>query len=340
MGRRASHKRKSAENIYSNAISNKEFIVHDHKLLQKILGPESEHLDYLEDNLPWPLKPQADLDAEWDVLCDEYSKLTGSRNNNDGTEIPSIADLCYYIGDWALKYVGMGNNIPTQTGTPPTCAPYWARNQVLLFADNGKVCPPQFKLDLEDEIFFLLHHANKVVDDEEDENKEDSMASSSKNIALEKVEIVVRYFFFAGKDLHKMFEFIYEEYEKRLRRGLIGVHQTTLFCDLFCNMVFSCNGDFIKNPRDHLNKIKNFVVECEKLKTRSFFWPPQSCSFYEKLPLTDSGDNTNSTKISVLGNNDNLSTNNTKNRNKLMAFTKVIGIIGLFVSMYIIFVVK
>jgi len=336
MGRRTQNKRKKNGDLlnYNSSNNIKEFILHDHKLLQKILGPDSKDLDYLEDHLPWPIKPQADLDAEWDTLCDEYSKLTGSRVNNDGAQIPSMADLCYYIGDWALKYVGTGNNIPTASGEPATCLPYWSRNQVLLYANSNKVCPPQFKQELDDEIFYLLHLAHK--DYESDDDNEDNNNSTTKNIALEKVEILVRYFFFAGRDLSSTFDFISEEYEKRLRRGLVAVQQTP-FCDLFCTMVFSCNGHFIKNPQEHLNKIKSFVVECEKLQNREFSWPPENPTFYEKLPLTDKEHNINSTNIINVSINNQDKISNKYDMRKLM---KILGFLSLFVTLYVVFVVK
>jgi hypothetical protein len=54
----------------------------------------------------------------------------------------------------------MGNTIPTKSGNTPNLPPYWAKNQVLLFADNCKVCPPEFKKEMDDEVIYLLHSTN------------------------------------------------------------------------------------------------------------------------------------------------------------------------------------
>lgn len=64
------------------------------------------------------------------------------------------------------RYAEMGNTIPTSSGKTPLLAPYWAKNQVLLFADNGRVCPLEFKQEMDDELLFLLHSAN--IDEEND----------------------------------------------------------------------------------------------------------------------------------------------------------------------------
>lgn len=46
----------------------------------------------------------------------------------------------------------------------------------------------------------------------------------------------MKHFFFAGNDLAQTFEYVCEEYEKRLRRGLVQV-QTTPFSDLLYKII-------------------------------------------------------------------------------------------------------
>jgi len=263
-------KKRSRDLTHDNI--NKEYLNHDIKQLRKILGPNSKDLDFFEEALQWPHKPQATLDAEWELLCSEYAKLTGSSKNHDGVEVPSMSDLCYYIGDWALKYADMGTNIPTSNGEPPTSHPYWARNQVLLFADNGKICPRLFKQELEDELFSLIHYANKETEEENIFN------------ALMKVEEVVRWFFFAGDEwLPMMMDYVVEEYEKRLRRGLMQ-EQPTPFCDLLYEIIRGKNVARIP-LQELLILMKDFVNQCEKIKHRDFSWAPHTSTFYNKLPV-------------------------------------------------------
>jgi len=246
---------------------------HDIKQLRRILGPGSKDLDFFEEALQWPHKPQATLDAEWDFLCSEYAKLTGSSKNYDGVEVPSMSDLCYYIGDWALKYADMGTNIPTCTGSPPNCHPYWARNQVLLHADNGKICPMIFKQELEDELFYMIHYGYKETD-------EDRIFKE-----LTKAEEVVRWLFFAGDEwIPVMMEYILEDYEKRLRRGLIQ-EQATPFSDLLYDMVKGKDVSRV-SMEEHLALIKDFVKQCEKVKHREFSWIRHKSTLYNKLPTT------------------------------------------------------
>lgn len=59
-----------------------------------------------------------------------------------------------------IRYAEMGNTMPTTSGKTPVLPPYWAKNQVLMYADNGKVCPPEFKKEMDDELFYLLHSTN------------------------------------------------------------------------------------------------------------------------------------------------------------------------------------
>jgi len=271
-------KKKRSRDLANDTI--KEYLNYDIKQLRKILGPDSKDLDFFEEALQWPHKPQATLDAEWDFLCSEYAKLTGSGKNHDGVEVPSMSDLCHYIGDWALKYADMGTNIPTSTGTPPTSPPYWARNQILLFADNGKICTRQFKQELEDELFYLIHYANKETDEE-------SMFK-----ALMKVEEVARWLFFAGDELLPMMDYIMEEHEKRLRRGLIQEQQTP-FCDLLFESIQGKNASRISIQK-HLEQMKDFVSQCEKIKQRDFSWALQTSTLYNKLPIVSPPAQTNS----------------------------------------------
>ncbi len=44
------------------------------------------------------------------------------------------------------------------------------------------------------------------------------------------------FFFAAGSDLAQIFDYVCEEYERRLRRGLLR-EQNTPFCDLLYSMV-------------------------------------------------------------------------------------------------------
>jgi hypothetical protein len=37
-----------------------------------------------------------------------------------------------------IRYAEMGNTMPTTSGKTPVLPPYWAKNQVLLYADNGR----------------------------------------------------------------------------------------------------------------------------------------------------------------------------------------------------------
>jgi len=260
MGRRRRHKREEFDSLLNN-----EVVKHDLERLRKILGP-CKDIEELEEVLTWPQKAQAEQDAEWLALCNEYSKLTGGMQHMDGVEVPSMSDLCYYIGDWAIKYAEMGNTIPTMSGKTPLLPPYWAKNQVLLFADNGRVCPHEFKCEMDDELLFLLHSAN--IDEQND------------TIVMRKMEVVMKVFFFAEKDLAQIFEYVCEEYEKRLRRGLLQ-GQSTPFCDLLYKIV-EAEKDFSLSRQIEL--VKSFVVECEELKGRHFAWGLTNASFDVRLP--------------------------------------------------------
>lgn len=260
MGRRRRHRREEFDSLLNN-----EVVKHDLERLRKILGP-CKDIEELEEALTWPQKAQAEQDAEWLALCNEYTKLTGGTTHMDGMEVPSMYDLCYYIGDWAIKYAEMGNTIPTMSGKTPLLPPYWAKNQVILFADNGRVCPREFKHEMDDELLFLLHSAN--IDDSNDP------------AVMKKMEVVMKVFFFAGKDLAQIFEYVCEEYEKRLRRGLLQ-GQSTPFCDLLFSIV-ELEKDLTLSRQIEL--VKSFVVECEAMKGRHFSWGLTNATFDLRLP--------------------------------------------------------
>jgi len=244
-------------------------VKHDLERLRKILGP-CKDIEELEEVLTWPQKAQAEQDTEWLALCNEYTKLTGGTQHMDGVEVPSMYDVCYYIGDWALKYAEMGNTIPTSSGKTPLLPPYWAKNQVLLFADNGRVCPNEFKQEMDDELLFLLHSAN--IDEQND------------TVVMRKLEVVMKIFFFAGKDLAQIFEYVCEEYEKRLRRGLLQ-GQSTPFCDLLYKIVQPEKGIPL-TLNQQIEMVKSFVSECEALKGRHFEWSLSNSTFDVRLPST------------------------------------------------------
>lgn len=267
MGRRRPNRVHQREQY--DSLLNNEVVKHDLERLRKILGP-CKDLEELEEVLTWPQKAQAELDAEWLLLCNEYTKLTGLNQPMDGIEVPSMSDLCYFIGDWAVKYVEMGNTIPTTSGKTPVLPPYWAKNQVYLFADNGHVCPQEFKQELDDEVFCLLHSTNiEGVDDTD---------------VIKKLEAVMKYFFFAGKDLAQTFEYVCEEYEKRLRRGLIQV-QTTPFSDLLYKITEIEKKDKKETTQSQqIELVKAFVLECELLKGRHFTWGLKNATFDLRLP--------------------------------------------------------
>jgi len=249
-----------------DSLVNNEYVKHDLERLRKILGP-CKDIEELEEVLTWPQKAQAELDAEWSLLCNEYTKLTGETQPMDGTEVPSMSDLCYYIGDWAIKYAEMGNTMPTTSGKTPVLPPYWAKNQVLLYADNGRLCPPEFKKEMDDEVFYLLHTTNVEGQDDND---------------IKKLETVMKYFFFAGKDLARTFECVCEEYEKRLRRGLMQVKPTP-FSDLLYKMT-NLNKDTQLSQMEKIELVKSFVVECEELRGRQFDWGLKNATFDLRLP--------------------------------------------------------
>lgn len=244
---------------------NNEVVKHDLERLRKILGP-CKDIEELEEVLTWPQKAQAEQDAEWLTLCNEYTKTTGVTQCNDGVEVPSVSDLCYYIGDWAIKYAEMGNTMPTTSGKPSLAPPYWAKNQIMLHADNGRVCPLEFKQEMDDELMYLLHSAN--IDDQND------------TIVMKKMEVVMKTFFFAGKDLAQIFEYVCEEYEKRLRRGLLQ-GQNTPFCDLLYKMVETSKQ---LTMSQQIEQVKQFVSECEELKGRHFQWGLKNATLELRLP--------------------------------------------------------
>jgi len=281
MGRKRLHRHQRGE---CNSLLTNEF-KHDLERLRKILGP-CKDIDELEEVLTWPQKAQAEKDAEWLLLCNEYAKLTGSTQPMDGIEIPSMADLCYYIGDWALKYAEMGTTIPTASGKTPSLPPYWSKNQVLLYADNGRVCPSEFKQEMDDEVFYLLHSINidSSINGGNSGSSEGSDESDQEILypeIIRKLEAVMKYFFFAGDDLAQTFEYVCEEYEKRLRRGLLQV-QTTPFSDLLYKITDSGLKQVTQSQQIEL--VKSFVVECELLKSRDFQWGLKNATFDLRLP--------------------------------------------------------
>ncbi len=77
----------------------------------------------------------------------------------------------------AKRYAEMASNIPTQSGKPPVMHSYWAKNQILLYADNGTVCPPDFKQEMDNEVFYLLHSVN--IDDHVD------------SVGMKKLEVLI-----------------------------------------------------------------------------------------------------------------------------------------------------
>lgn len=263
MGRRRPYRQNSRQEF--DSLINNEVVKHDLERLRKILGP-CKDIEELEEVLTWPQKAQAEQDAEWLALCNEYTKLTGGTQHMDGVEVPSMYDVCYYIGDWAIKYAEMGNTIPTTSGKTPLLPPYWAKNQVLLYADNGKVCPYEFKQEMDDELLYLLHSAN--IDEQND------------IVIMKKMEVVMKIFFFAGKDLGQMFEYVCEEYEKRLRRGLLK-EQSTPFCDLLYKIVETGKQTSVSQQ---LELVKSFVVECEAMKGRHYAWGIKNTAFDIRLP--------------------------------------------------------
>jgi len=244
-------------------------VKHDLERLRKILGP-CKDIEELEEVLTWPQKAEAEQDAEWLALCNEYSKLTGGTQPMDGIEAPSMSDVIYFIGDWSLKYAEMGSTIQTASGKTPLLAPYWAKNQVTLFADNGRVCPNEFKQEMDDELLFLLHSAN--IDEQND------------TIFMRKLEVVMKVFFFAKKDLAQIFEYVCEEYEKRLRRGLLQ-GQSTPFCDLLYKIV-QPEKQISLTLHQQVDMVKSFVCECESLKGRHFEWGLPNATFDLRLPST------------------------------------------------------
>eukprot|EP01111_Echinosteliopsis_oligospora_P011835 TRINITY_DN3992_c0_g1_i1.p1 TRINITY_DN3992_c0_g1~~TRINITY_DN3992_c0_g1_i1.p1 ORF type:complete len:382 (-),score=115.53 TRINITY_DN3992_c0_g1_i1:36-1181(-) len=273
----------------------KEHLLLDLNRLRKILGPcRTEDLDDLQETLTWPHKPEPELDAEWTSLCSDYSKLTGSDANSDGLEKPSISDVCYYINHWAVKFAEVGNALPTDSGLLPKSLPHWAKNQVLLYADNGKLCPPCFKEELDHELFYLLHHANSL-NLEDEEGEDDDEYDPENHIYIDKVKVMLQFFFFGGKDITQVFSYLYEEYEKRLRRGLIS-EQTTPFVDLF----YERANNFRTGKRHLIDEVKSFVIECEKMMGRSFEWnaPLKQSAFKDLLPTRVSSTSSSSSSSS------------------------------------------
>ena len=61
-----------------------------------------------------------------------------------------------------IRYAEMGNTMPTTSGKTPVLPPYWAKNQVLLYADNGRyaylVIPPISPFVLFCVVFFLFFY--------------------------------------------------------------------------------------------------------------------------------------------------------------------------------------
>lgn len=71
----------------------------------------------------------------------------------------------------------------------------------------------------------------------------------------------MKHFFFAGSDLAQTFEYVCEEYEKRLRRGLVQV-QTTPFCDLLYKIVCGSPTSPLNNSLSQQIELVCFCIIC------------------------------------------------------------------------------
>eukprot|EP01114_Cavostelium_apophysatum_P023182 TRINITY_DN8656_c0_g1_i1.p1 TRINITY_DN8656_c0_g1~~TRINITY_DN8656_c0_g1_i1.p1 ORF type:complete len:274 (-),score=19.54 TRINITY_DN8656_c0_g1_i1:126-947(-) len=104
--------------------------------------------------------PRTHLDDEWEMLCIAGKNVTGASTNSDGLEVPSLADICYSLDDWAWKYADMSLEIPLPYPRRcPQLPPYWGMNQSKLFSCYGTVCPLPVKKQIESEIELIVSQA-------------------------------------------------------------------------------------------------------------------------------------------------------------------------------------
>lgn len=88
----------------------------------------------------------------------------------------------------------MGTTMPTASGKTPTLPAYWAKSQVLLYADNGRVCPVEFKQELDDEIFCLLHSSNSSSGSEDGYDSTDEYYFNPE--CIRKLDVCTFYLFY------------------------------------------------------------------------------------------------------------------------------------------------
>jgi len=198
------------------------------------------------------------LDLEWEKLLKEYETLTGSKQNSDGVEVPSLADYCFSQGGWAIKYAELALSIPLEQ--PPRALqlnPYWGKNQCKLYQYTKKVCPVAFKEDIDKEIYYLTHLVR---------------VSGGKNQrAIDKMGALCNFFFYSDKirEFLQITNAITEDLEQKGYFKELKDSISTPFSDAF-EKKFSFIG--FPSEQDLIEQFKVQISEYEKLKGRKWNW--------------------------------------------------------------------